>query len=80
MFFVYYLKFDPAEYQKLSSHNFDKYNFRSLDWDKYKLSKDILLIGASSDFPATVKARKTIYFPDGKPAMLIVDPKDNSKI
>ncbi len=80
MFFLYYLKFDPAEYQKLSSHDFGKYNFRTLAWKKDKFSKDSLLVGAPADFPIGVKVKTTIYFPNGNPAMLLVDPKDNLSI
>jgi len=86
MFFLFYLRFPPQQYQNLVAqgknltpdlHEFDKYEFRTFDWNTEKLKKNILYIGTVNDFPTNIVAKKTIYYPDGTPAILIVDPKDN---
>jgi 4-amino-4-deoxy-L-arabinose transferase-like glycosyltransferase len=86
MFFLFYLNFPPAEYQKIgttssgsfsSMHHFDKYEFRNFTWDEIKQNKAVLFIGGAHDFPNNIVAKKIIPFPNGKPAILLVDPKDN---
>jgi 4-amino-4-deoxy-L-arabinose transferase-like glycosyltransferase len=85
IFFLFYTKYPPVEYQRITLsgkdmrnvHQFDKYEFRTFEWDKEFKKDDVLLIGGEQDFPLHVIARKTISFPNGKPAILIVDPKDN---
>lgn len=84
MFFLFYLKTPPATYQNRRNmdavsgmNNFEKYTFRNIDWRSDKELKDILLVGTASDFPVNIRAKKIINFPNGKPAILIVDPVDN---
>jgi len=86
MFFLFYLKYPPQQYQALvaqgknttgQDHQFDKYDFRSFDWNTEKIKKNTLFVGIPSDFPGNIKAMQTITYPDGKTAMLLVDPKDN---
>ncbi|HUQ85034.1 MAG TPA: glycosyltransferase family 39 protein [Candidatus Limnocylindrales bacterium] len=86
MFFLYYLKYSPVEFQKIGKlssggfgkdHMFDKYQFRLINWDEDKNTRDILFVGVPSEFPKNIKSKKTIYYPDGSPAILIVDPEDN---
>jgi len=86
MFFLFYLKYPPQQYQSLvlqgknlttSSHQFDKYEFRAFDWNTEKIKKNTLFVGSASDFPGNITALKTIYYPDGKPAILLIDPKNN---
>jgi len=85
IFFLFYLEYPPQQYQKLAlsgqnlgaDKHFDKYEFRTIDWGKDKNKKDILYVGAASDFPTTINPKVTIANPDGTPAILLVDPKDN---
>jgi len=86
MFFLFYLNYPPAEYQKIgvtsagsfdSSHHFEKYEFRRFDWDKEPKNFEALYVGSQKDFPHGIKTNKIIYNPDGTRAILLVDPKDN---
>ena len=86
IYFLFYLKYPSDQYQRLSlansnsdhvSHDFDKYNFKVFDWEKEKNKERTLFVGSSSDFPDNIVSIKKIYYPDGKTAMLLVDPKDN---
>lgn len=86
MFFLFYLKYPPQQYQQLVAegknlnqdyHTFDKYEFRSFNWTKENHKENILYIGSVGDFPNTIVAKKTINFPNGSPTILLVDPKDN---
>lgn len=86
MFFLFYLNYPPAEYQKIginssgsfdATHHFDKYEFRPFAWDEEKKNRDNLFVGSPKDFPSGIKPRWTIYFPNGDPAILLVDPKNN---
>lgn len=79
MFFLYYLKYPAADYQKLGSnssggfashHNFGKYTFRPIDWEKDSLKKNTLFIGKPSEIPLGV-SKKTINNLDGAPAIRI---------
>ncbi|MCJ7805562.1 glycosyltransferase family 39 protein [Patescibacteria group bacterium] len=51
-----------------------KYRFGSLYYDNNKDKPGILFIGKPEEFPGKVIALHTVYYPDGKPAILIVDP------
>ena len=86
MFFLFYLKYPPQQYQQLvaegenmstNEHEFGKYDFRSFNWTTENNKENTLYVGSYGDFPTTIKSKYTIYYPDGSPAMLIVDPKDN---
>jgi 4-amino-4-deoxy-L-arabinose transferase-like glycosyltransferase len=86
IFFLFYLHYPPQQYQQLVSqgenlstdvHHFAKYEFRAFNYNREKVQKNILYIGSVADFPGNIIAKKTIYYPDGKPAILLVDPKDN---
>ena len=81
MFFLFYLKYPPAVYQKVgvnssgnfrAHHAFDKYEFRPIDWNKEDHSPDVLYLGRPQDFPSTVKPLQIIRNPDGTPAMYLV--------
>jgi len=81
MFFLFYLKFDPATYQQLGGtvsggfaenhRGFGKYTFRPIAWEKEVVMADTLYVGRPGDFSGQVKILKTIYFLDGQPAILI---------
>lgn len=87
MFFLFYLRYPPHEYQKIgqfssggfgNEHRFDKYEFRNFDWPVKEKTTGILYVGTPADFPNGVKARKIIKYPNGKPAIMLVDPKNQS--
>jgi hypothetical protein len=80
MFFLYYLKYSPEEYQKVginssgsfvSHHYFGKYEFRSIDWSKDSSIKDTLFVGPPEEIPKGAPVVKTIYNPDGTVAIRI---------
>jgi 4-amino-4-deoxy-L-arabinose transferase-like glycosyltransferase len=86
MFFMFYLHYPPQQYQQLiaqgqnlltNNHHFDNYEFRNFDWNTEKVKQNILYVGTVNDFPKNIKAKETVYYPDGTPAILLVDPKDN---
>lgn len=81
MFYLFYLKYPPARYQKESisdsggfavEKGFGKYRFRPIKWKDEKKSPDILYVGRPDDFDSSAKVLKTIYYLDGKPAIQIV--------
>lgn len=83
MFFLFYLKYPPQKYQmeaKNSSggfrenHNFGKYEFRPIKWDKEKKNNKSLYVGRPLDFPSRYPVLKTINFIDNSPAISIVSP------
>lgn len=60
---------------QLGEYKLGKYVFKSFD---YKLESDtgsVLFVGQPQDFPQNIVAQKTVFFPGGKPAILIVDPQ-----
>ncbi|MBI3985250.1 MAG: hypothetical protein HY344_04950, partial [Candidatus Levybacteria bacterium] len=80
MFFLFYLKFPPSEYQKIgekssgsfdSHHSFGRYTFRGIDWQKDRLSKKTLFVGPPNDIPDGVSLIRTIYNLDGSVAIRI---------
>lgn len=80
MFFLFYLKYDPALYQKESrlasggfreNHYFGRFEFRPIVWDEEERG-DTLFIGRPNDFPESINALKTVYYPNGEPAMKMV--------
>jgi 4-amino-4-deoxy-L-arabinose transferase-like glycosyltransferase len=84
MFFLFYLQYPPAAYQKVANqpgdHKFDKYEFHSFDWHKEIKNEGELLVGGPNDFPKNIVTKKIIPYPNGTPAILIVDPKDNRNL
>ncbi len=79
MFFLFYLKVDPAYYQSLGGtasggfkeahKGFYNYVFEPLSTSK-ELGK-VLLVGKPSDISENAGGRKVILFPDGTPAIAI---------
>jgi len=80
IFFLFYLKYPPKDYQKNNehnpngfvNHNFDRYTFRSIDWQKETNSKNVLYVVGPGDTPKSVSVIKIIYNLDGTIAMKIV--------
>jgi hypothetical protein len=82
MFFLFYLKYPPKDFQVVGRdssggyaehHSFDMYEFRPIDWSKEVKNSDTLYIGRPDDFPKGINAVEIINYPDGKPAMKIVE-------
>jgi len=80
MFFLFYLKFPPGEYQKIGKnssgsfaahHSFGRYTFRPIDWAKDSAKRNVLYIGLPKEIPDGVTLIKTIYNLDGTPAIRI---------
>lgn len=81
MFFLFYMKYPPAEYQKIGqfssggfaeTHHFGKYEFHNIDWNKESTEKHVLFVGNPDEFPSNVKSLKTIYDINGVAAIEIV--------
>ncbi len=84
MFFLFYLAYPPQSYQKevtnasggfRETHNFGKFAFRPIQWNKEEKNKDILYIGRPSDFPGGISSLQTALYPNGEEAMKIVSGK-----
>ncbi len=79
MFFLFYLKYSPSDYQKVGQlsggfaapQSFGKYVFRSIDWHKDSDNRNILFIGTPDEIPDGVST-KIIYNLDGSIAFKIV--------
>jgi 4-amino-4-deoxy-L-arabinose transferase-like glycosyltransferase len=82
IFFLFYSKYPPLEYQKIvqqrpkdpvdNSSSFGKFVFRPIDWSKDSQLKNVLFIGGPDEFPQSAKVIKTIHYLNGTPAMKIV--------
>lgn len=79
MFFLFYLKYPPKDYQSQSefasggfreNHAFGKFEFRPISWNSEKRSKDVLYIGRFSDFGVTIDHIYKVDYPNGQPAMI----------
>lgn len=75
IFVLFYTKYPPKQYQEQRRNvtDFGKYEFRPLHWDKEVKDGKTLYVGLPYNFPQNVKALKTIYYLDGKPAMKFVE-------
>jgi 4-amino-4-deoxy-L-arabinose transferase-like glycosyltransferase len=81
MFFLFYLKYPPQEYQKAGNvtsgfretHSFGRFEFRPIDWNKEDKSSNILYVGRPQDFPDTIKTIKQVNYLNGKPAIKLVE-------
>lgn len=58
---------------QLGEYRLGKYVFRQINFEKDSRHGS-LLVGQLQDFPTQVRKLKVINYPDGKPAILIVDP------
>ncbi len=86
-FWLYYLKYDPARYQKgggtvsggfLETRNhFDKFYFKPIDFQNMGKQEKTLLVGSPEEFPSNVKTLKQIFYLNGEPAIYIVDGNEN---
>jgi len=79
IFFLYYLRYDPKQYQSgggssTENHAFGKFEFRQINWATEEKSKDYLYVGSPSDFPIKIPADKTVSYVNGESALKIVTP------
>ena len=84
MFFLFYFKYNPLEYQKLggtvsggfaeSHKGFNNFFFRPIEWEKED-KKRTLFIGRPNDIPESANILHTISYLNGKPAIVIADAK-----
>jgi len=81
IFFLYYLKYPPDVYQKEGiyyngqvDHAFGNYQFRPINWADDKSKKNTLFVGSSEDFSGNNTVLKTVLYPDGKDAIMLVAP------
>lgn len=80
IFFLFYLKYPPKDYQEVAKkrsgeiidNSFGKYEFRPINWEKDSLVKDVLYIANPGEIPDGIKTIKTIYNLDGTPAIKMV--------
>ena len=81
VFFLYYLKYDPAHYLAEGGtisggwaenrNHFDKYYFKRFDFDQERTARQ-LYIGLPTDFPRHVVPIKRINYLNGEEAIWIV--------
>lgn len=81
MFFLFFMKYPPAEYQKVGmyssggfaeTHAFGKYYFHNIDWAKESQEKNVLFVGNPEEFPSGVKPIEIIRAINGIPVIYIV--------
>lgn len=81
MFFLFYLKYPPKDYQSQSefasggfreNHKFDKYEFRPIIWEKEIKSENVIYIGKPTDFGQDAKVLNSVSYPGGGEAIRIV--------
>lgn len=77
IFFLFYTKFPPQDYQKLNNkngdvHKFGKFIFKPLDWSRDSQMTNTLFVAGPNDIPGEVVPVKTIYYPDGTTAIKII--------
>lgn len=80
MFFLFYLKYSPSDFQKIgenssgsfvSHHHFGKYTFRPIDWSRDSLSHGVLYIGSPGEIPQDAPIIDTIRNLDGSVAIRV---------
>ncbi len=80
MFFLFYLKYPPQDYQKIGEyssggyavhHSFGKYTFKPINWSRDSADKNVLYVGTPSEIPKGASVIKTIYNLDGSEAIKI---------
>lgn len=62
----------------LDGYKLGKYRFGSLYYNENKNKAGILFVGKPEEFPDKITTLRTVNYPDGKPAILIVDPSSQS--
>ncbi len=59
---------------QLGEYRLEKYTFRDINFSVDQKLPDTLIIGVLREFPEGIIPLKTVYYPNGKEAILIVDP------
>lgn len=59
---------------QLGKYNLGKYVFRDIHYPVDRKLTNTLIVGRVEDFPEGVETVRSIYYPGGKPAILIVNP------
>ncbi|MBI4058831.1 glycosyltransferase family 39 protein [Candidatus Microgenomates bacterium] len=59
---------------QLGEYHLGKYIFRSINYQEDQNLSGVLLVGQKGEFPEKIATLHTVIYPDGKPAVLIVDP------
>ncbi len=81
MFFLFYLKYPPAEYQKVGkyssggfaeTHAYGKYQFHNINWGIESQESNVLFVGNPDEFPANIKPIEIIKAINGVPVIYIV--------
>lgn len=77
IFFLFYLKYPPQEFQDkkttVQNHNFDKYEFREIDWKNDQNLEKTLFVGRAEDIEGG-EILKTINYLNGETAIVIARP------
>ncbi len=84
IYYLFYTKYDPSVYlakggsKEIDFNNWshlklDKYEFKLFNWNEEINRNNTLYIGRPADFPGGVKIIKTISYPNGEPAMVLVE-------
>ena len=82
IFFLYFLKYPPEQYQREAVHykgNVDHAfaNFVFMPLKKLQNPKeDVRIVGSEKDFPKDVVSEYVVGYPDGSSAIKIVQPKN----
>lgn len=84
MFFLFYSRYDPEQYQKnggtwsggfAETHEIGKFEFRPIVWQKEKLDGKTLFIGNRSEVPNNAHILHVVSNLDGAPAIVIAGTK-----
>lgn len=77
IFFLFYLKYPPEDFQNakttVGNHNFDKYEFREIDWKNDQNLENTLFVGRAEDIEGG-EILKTINYLNGETAIVIAKP------
>lgn len=80
IFFLFYLKYPPQEYQNIPENkskttndkSFGKYIFREINWEKDSRANNVLYLVDPNEIPKETRRINTINNLDGTPAIAIV--------
>lgn len=80
IFFLFYLKYSPHEYQREVKNSkekdrksFNQFVFRKIEWNNDRDESNILFMGTPADFSDGGKRVKTIKYPSGEDAIVFVE-------
>lgn len=77
IFFLFYSKYPPTDFQNaktsVGNHNFDRYEFREIDWRKDQSLENTLFVGRAEDIEGGEILKKINYL-NGETAIVIAKP------